>query len=268
MKELTLRIVFGCIYTLLVISSLYFSVNYFIVWFTILATATLYEFLKLHNIQSFTPYLLMWALLYVSMLYQDTPTQMFWYLSLFACAINLLLAVWLYKGTLPLQSWQTQLVLWAYFLGGFVILSRLAFLKTTFNPLFLVLVFVLIWSNDTLAFFIGKNFGKRKLFPKVSPNKTVEGFLGGGIATVITACLIPQFIKMETNTFLWIVIGLVISVLGPLGDLIQSKFKRLAGVKNSGVLLPGHGGIYDRLDSVLYTAPFIYLIFKFLENVS
>ena len=122
--------------------------------------------------------------------------------------------------------------------------------------------FILIWVNDSFAYIVGKNFGKQKLFYSVSPHKTVEGFIGGLFFCCISASLVSRYINFELNTFKWLMIAIIISVFGTLGDLIESKFKRQSNVKDSGKIMPGHGGILDRLDSIIFASPYIYLFLK------
>ena len=128
-------------------------------------------------------------------------------------------------------------------------------------------MFVLIWINDTFAYLIGSNYGRQKLFESVSPKITVEGFLGG----VFFAAIGSYFIFLFTNDLQfssWLIMSVIISVFGTIGDLIESKYKRQAEVKDSGKLMPGHGGLLDRLDSAIFIAPFIYLFLRLLNYVS
>ena len=120
---------------------------------------------------------------------------------------------------------------------------------------FVVVLLVVNYAMDTGAWFIGKNFGKRKLWPSVSPKKTVEGLLGGAVFAGLLGGLFWHlfFGKMEMKFFFFFSI---FGILSQLGDLVQSKFKRQCGIKDSSSLIPGHGGFYDRLDSLLYLAPF------------
>jgi phosphatidate cytidylyltransferase len=128
-------------------------------------------------------------------------------------------------------------------------------------------MFVLIWINDSFAYLIGSNFGRQKLFESVSPKKTVEGFLGGVFFSAIGSYFIFKYTNnLEFSN--WLVISVIISVFGTIGDLIESKYKRQANVKDSGNLMPGHGGLLDRLDSAIFVAPFIYLFLKILNYVS
>jgi phosphatidate cytidylyltransferase len=110
---------------------------------------------------------------------------------------------------------------------------------------------------------IGKNIGKTPLAPKISPNKTVEGFIGGLISTVVTSIGI-SFFYPEISVLNWIVLALIVSIFGVLGDLLESYFKRKAGVKDSANAIPGHGGFLDRLDSFILAAPFTYLFLTYI----
>lgn len=123
-----------------------------------------------------------------------------------------------------------------------------------------LLVFFCIWAADSGAYFTGKWIGKHPLWPAISPNKTVEGAFGGILFSVAVAAAFalakPELLE------LWraVVIGVVIAVVGMMGDLIQSAYKRVRGVKDSGSILPGHGGVLDRVDSWLIVFPFLHLI--------
>ena len=137
------------------------------------------------------------------------------------------------------------------------------FTKGEYNPHILISILILIWVNDSFAFLIGKNFGKQKLFKSVSPKKTVEGFIGGFVFSLIAAYIIA----INTEIFSavnWLIIATITSVIGTIGDLIESKFKRLAHKKDSGNIMPGHGGLLDRLDSLLFAAPFVYLYIHYI----
>lgn len=119
-----------------------------------------------------------------------------------------------------------------------------------------------IWATDTGALFFGKKFGKRKLWPAISPNKTIEGSLGGALFAIIIVALISYFANITAFLPLStaILIGLVIAIGGQLGDLMESAVKRSLHVKDSGDILPGHGGIYDRFDSMIVVFPILYLV--------
>ena len=120
---------------------------------------------------------------------------------------------------------------------------------------FLLLV---VWLGDTGAYYVGKQFGKHKLSPRISPKKTIEGLIGGVSASVIAAIVIhftffPKFPLLHA-----VIAGVLLSIAGVIGDLAESMWKRSAAVKDSGTLIPGHGGFLDRFDSILFTAPILY----------
>jgi len=118
-------------------------------------------------------------------------------------------------------------------------------------------ILLLIWTNDTMAYFIGRWIGKNKLLERISPKKTWEGFFGGLVFSVIAGLLIFKW--MQTfDAVTWIGIAVIVSVFGTVGDLFQSMLKRKAGVKDSGKLLPGHGGVYDRFDAFIFCVPFAF----------
>lgn len=120
-------------------------------------------------------------------------------------------------------------------------------------------VFILIWLSDSFAYLVGSKFGTKKLFPTISPNKSKEGFIGGIIATIIGGIIIEFSLPELRGNF--VIIALIISIIAPLGDLQVSKIKRIFQVKDTGNLIPGHGGILDRLDSFLLCVPFIFLYY-------
>lgn len=121
------------------------------------------------------------------------------------------------------------------------------------------MLFVLIWSSDTFAYLAGRIFGKHKMAPTISPKKTWEGFAGGVVLTLILAFFIEK--NMPDLRGNWMVVGFLVSVFAPLGDLVESQLKRTFDVKDSGNIIPGHGGILDRLDSFIICVPVVYLYF-------
>lgn len=126
------------------------------------------------------------------------------------------------------------------------------------NPFpLLVGMFVLIWTNDTFAFLSGKFFGKTKLFERISPKKTWEGTIGGAIFTVLMAIALSLLFDPE-KLFFWIISALLLIPTSVIGDLLESLFKRSLNIKDSGSIMPGHGGILDRFDASLFALPFFY----------
>lgn len=154
-----------------------------------------------------------------------------------------------------------------YISSGIIFLFLIAYNFGNYTPKIILGMFALIWINDSFAYLVGKNFGRQKLFESVSPKKTVEGFLGGVFFSAIGSYLI-YLITEELKFSNWLIISVLVSVFGTIGDLIESKYKRQAQVKDSGSLIPGHGGILDRLDSAIVAAPFVYLFLRILNYVS
>lgn len=138
-------------------------------------------------------------------------------------------------------------------------LSYLAYVRGLPNGEYwiLFLLFV-IWANDTCAYFTGKTFGKRKLLPEISPKKTVEGAIGGLLGGAVVALVFNWYLDTGLGTAGAVGLSAAIGVIGMIGDLAESLLKRGAGVKDSGTILPGHGGMLDRIDSLLFPIPFLY----------
>jgi len=127
-----------------------------------------------------------------------------------------------------------------------------------FSPGIIIGFFLLIWANDTGAYLAVVSFGRHKLFERISPKKTWEGFLGGVITAVIIALLLSDWLGV-VNKIQWVIVSVIISISGTYGDLIESMLKRSIGVKDSGNIMPGHGGFLDRFDSAIISFPLVYL---------
>ena len=152
-----------------------------------------------------------------------------------------------------------------YLIFSFCFLILLPFYDQNYTPYLMLSILVLIWVNDSFAFIVGKNIGRTKLFVSVSPKKTIEGFIGGFIFTLIAAYLVSiSRLNLGFSVIHWFAIAAIISIIGTIGDLVESKLKRQAKIKDSGTIMPGHGGILDRLDSLLFAAPFVYLYINFI----
>ena len=128
------------------------------------------------------------------------------------------------------------------------------------GPEWIILLYALVWVSDSMAYYVGKGFGKRKLYSAVSPNKTIAGAVGsiaGGVlcALFLSYALIPLLTQSSA-----LVIGIMIGFTTIIGDLVESMFKRDAGMKDSGVIIPGHGGILDKIDGVLFGGPVLYYL--------
>jgi len=128
----------------------------------------------------------------------------------------------------------------------------------------IVSIFASIWMCDTFAYFGGSTFGRHKLFERVSPNKSWEGAVFGFAAALLTMMVARATVLDYLRVQDALVIGAIVGIFGQLGDLVESRFKRDAGVKDSSAIIPGHGGVYDRFDSLVFVAPLVYLYIDFV----
>lgn len=262
MNELTTRALSGSLYVALLTSTiLYSSLGFFIViaFFSVLA---LWEFQRLIDWTTYLAPALLLALFSLAFL-EAIPTDI----------ISLLLG-----GSLLCNSWITLLVFskkqphfnlgfklsWTflYIIASSLFIPLCLTVSSTDNPYYLLFFYISIWTNNSFAYLVGSRFGKTKLFPALSPKKSWEGYIGGAATTLVFIFFVET--KMEIYGKYWWIVGLFIPLLATVGDLVQSYFKRRAHVKDSGSLLPGHGGFYDRMDSVIYTAPFYYVLLKLI----
>lgn len=126
-------------------------------------------------------------------------------------------------------------------------------------------VFVLIWVSDSAAYFVGSQFGKHKLFESISPKKTWEGSIGAGIFTMIAAYILSLF-PLVLDLSSWMIIGIIVWIFGTLGDLVESSYKRHFKIKDSGAIMPGHGGLLDRFDSFIFSIAFILYYLNYIQS--
>jgi phosphatidate cytidylyltransferase len=147
-------------------------------------------------------------------------------------------------------------------LALFLLTGFLPLKNGNYQPQFVMGYFTLLWCSDSGAYLVGKSIGKHKLLPRVSPNKTWEGSLGGLLAALIAAFLNYSLFG-AFSLAQWLTLAFVVVITGTIGDLAKSKLKRCVGVKDAGTLLPGHGGILDRFDSLIGSAPFVFLYLLF-----
>ncbi len=145
--------------------------------------------------------------------------------------------------------------------GSFSMLSLLGFLRGDYSWQVILGTMLLIWTSDSGAYFAGKTFGKTKLFERISPGKTWEGWMGGTLLSVGVGYILSLYFP-DLDFPHWLGVALIVSVFGVFGDLIESLLKRSLQVKDSGTLIPGHGGILDRFDSLLMVVPFIVAFLK------
>jgi phosphatidate cytidylyltransferase len=147
----------------------------------------------------------------------------------------------------------------------FSLVNELAIDNEAFHPMLMLGVLLILWGNDTGAYFAGNKMGKRKLFERISPKKTWEGFVGGAICSVLIAFFYAGY-EPTLEIWHWLVIAIIVAVTGTLGDLVESLFKRSIAIKDSGSSIPGHGGFLDRFDGLLLSLPFILTFLKIFAS--
>jgi phosphatidate cytidylyltransferase len=267
MKEILRRSLTGAVYIILLLSAVFLSSDAFDFLFMTFGLACLYEYKKLVRLKGyhiFAAYLALWW----AFIYLVKDQQIINILMLITIVINVYLLVNLFtKKPLKFNTFLKFIVGLFYIGGGCIFLTMIPYKNDAFAKLLIMGIFILIWVNDSFAYLVGKSIGRTKLFPSVSPKKTMEGTVGGFIFALGAAYLMATF-EALISPIQWMILATVIVVAGSLGDLIESKLKRAAGVKDSGAILPGHGGMLDRLDSLVFAAPFAYLTLNIFSYVS
>ena len=175
--------------------------------------------------------------------------------------IYLMIAELYLKQADPIQDWAYTMLSQMYIALPFSLLNVLAFTATTngvvtFTTLLPLSILIFLWVNDSGAYCVGSLLGRHKLFPRISPGKSWEGSIGGAVFVLLAAYAISYFLDGRMlNSLEWLGLGLVVVIFGTWGDLVESLFKRTLGIKDSGNILPGHGGMLDRFDSSLMAIP-------------
>ncbi|SDR66636.1 phosphatidate cytidylyltransferase [Gillisia sp. Hel1_33_143] len=267
MKESIIRTVSGLLYISMLVVSILSSELVFISLFFVLGFVCLLELEKLLHLKSYAIYAIHALIFYLFsyLKFNANATLLLLCITIF---VNLfLIKDLLFIRTIPVFEKKKYIILIFYLSSSIIFLTLIPTYTGIFNPQIIVGVFVLIWTNDTFAYITGKNFGKNKLYERISPNKTVEGFIGGMVFSAVGGYCIFYFTHYLNFQF-WLGLAIILSIFGTLGDLIQSKFKRQAGVKDSGKLMPGHGGLFDRLDSIIFSSPFVYAYLLIINHVS
>lgn len=290
MNETLKRALSGAVYIVLLLFCIIYSKESFFILFGLFMLVACYEFSKLVHINTYL------SLVFGLVLYSSIIGLVFYpkfiehllstkivlninlvynILLAFTLVISIRCIFFLFcDSEKQISVFSKYLFLLGYIILPFLFITKISFGEKNYNNKIIIGLFILIWTNDTFAYLVGKNFGKHKLLEKISPKKTIEGFAGGVLFAMLAAALLSKFyIKpnpsfQNTSYLIWIFIALIAGVVGTIGDLIESKFKRLAGVKDSGSIMPGHGGILDRLDSIIFVAPFIYLFYQILYYIS
>lgn len=260
----------AAVFVVLLLGSVWFNPVTFVVFFSFVGFVGLFEFFRLAHAVNKSPVAplgyFMHALLLSALFLVEVvqPVQLRPYLIVLALVWPLYMLVELFKA-------RTSMFTVPAYIFGFLYVSvpcallilmsgahyEIGDMKGDFHPQKVLGMIFFIWINDTAAYLVGSFLGKHKMYERVSPGKTWEGTIGGMLITLTLAYVIylvfPQLALRH-----WLAIALIVSVFGTLGDLAESLLKRTAGVKDSGKIMPGHGGVLDRFDSLLFATPFVF----------
>lgn len=270
MKNLIIRTITGVIFVAAIVAS-FLRPEAMVLLFSIVTGMTIWEFAGLVNerpgvtinrfICTVAGVYFFYAMTYFcSDLYGGAAKSVV-FIPYLVTVVYLLVSELYAKQEDPINNWAYTMLSQMYIALPFSLLNVLAFTATpnghiSFNTLLPLSVFVFLWVNDTGAYCVGSLLGRHKLFPRISPGKSWEGCIGGAVFVLAAAYLISEYIDMGIlNTLQWLGLGLVVVVFGTWGDLVESLFKRTLGIKDSGNILPGHGGMLDRFDSSLLAIP-------------
>lgn len=252
------RIITGVIAAALFLPIVYYGGFPLVLLTYFLATIGLYELLKMKNLTIFSVHgflsvLFLWVLLFPEE-YSEVIQTFYYSKTEIGIALILLLLTYtvITKNRFTFEDVSFSILSAIYVGIGFYFFFET---RQEGGLVFILYSLFMIWATDSGAYFIGKAMGKRKLWPEISPNKTVEGSIGGVLCAVIVSVLFVLFTDIHASL---IGITVALSVFGQIGDLVESAFKRHFNVKDSGNILPGHGGILDRFDSLLFVWPLLH----------
>jgi phosphatidate cytidylyltransferase len=267
LKEILVRTASGIVFLIIVIGSILIHPVAFLVVFAGFTVLGLKEYFELTTDKHISPlYLILGILLYflIGLIGTDilAPFHFVWII----LVLPLVLVIHLFEKKRNMTEIGAVFSGYFYVAVPFGLMNWFAMMSNRGGMLYnylLISLFVIVWCNDIFAYLSGSFLGKHKLFERISPKKTWEGFVGGMIFALLAGYILSLFFH-DLTLIQWLVLSSIIVVTGTLGDLSESMLKRYAGVKDSGSLMPGHGGVLDRFDAVLFATPFVLI---YLETV-
>ncbi|WP_439880974.1 phosphatidate cytidylyltransferase [Pontibacter sp. MBLB2868] len=266
LSNLSQRIIVGVLGAAVFVGSIIFGEWTYFLLFLGLTLLGIAEFYKLVQVQGIMPHrgvgITLGILFFISMFLVEKELMPEELLYLSVPVLFLIFILELYrKQPHPFTNIAFTFLGVAYVAGPFGLLHTLGYLNGEYSWQPILGLMLLIWASDTGAYIFGKNFGKHKLFERISPGKTWEGWAGGTLLAVIVGYAMSFFFS-DLELYQWVGVAIIVAVFGVLGDLTESLLKRSLGVKDSGTLLPGHGGLLDRFDSLLMAIPFVVAFLK------
>ncbi len=272
MKEIQKRSISGLLFAVVLLGSIVMSPWSFMVLFCLFSIFILKEFYQLSKIAGTSPQkligLTIGGLIFLLTFLHVKGHILFHLTGIYLSLVFLIPAYELFrKKEKALENMAITLFGIFYIILPLSLLNYFVFpdypQNDHYDPTLLVFLFILMWAYDSGAYFFGISFGKHKLFERISPKKSWEGFFGGWFLASICAIILNRLFPAFGLAFM-LLMATIVTVTGTLGDLVESMIKRNIGVKDSGVFLPGHGGLLDRFDSILFASPFVYLAVHFL----
>lgn len=272
MKDLTKRTITGAIYVLSVIAAVCIDRYVAAVYFGMIMILALREFISVSakaEVSLNAPMIYFVSVFSYLALVSHAFGFAYSAIAMFAsllCIIALAISALYVKSATPFTSMAYSLTAVGYIVLPLSLSNLLFAMHDYFDCNVLLSIFIFAWCNDTFAYLVGCKFGKRRLFERHSPKKSWEGFFGGFAATVLAGVVMWQL--LGGNVYIWLLMAVVTTVVGTFGDLIESMFKRQMGVKDSGNILPGHGGILDRFDILLLVLPVMWIVLGIVQLLS
>lgn len=255
------RIITGAVALLLFLPFLILGGNYFLFASIVLSVLAIYEIVKISFGKLNISVLLLSMLVMLGIFFRKDIDNEILLLGFLSIVFLLLSEIIISSHKVKIVDMATVLFLSFYISMGFYSLYSLRILGMGF----MFYLLITIWVTDSGAYFGGMKFGKRKLSPNISPNKSIEGSIIGSMSSILVAIIFYFSTNIFSNIFIAILVTLVVSVVGQMGDLVESAYKREYNVKDSSNLLPGHGGIFDRFDSVILASPFLLVLIEILK---
>ena len=276
MKNLIIRALTGIIFVVVLVSAICIHPIFFLILFCIITGLTLWEFGSLvkhyenANLQRAVNVLGGVYLFIATFVYANGLTDGKIFLPYLLFIMLTMIAELYYKAPNPINNWAFTLFAQIYCAGSFSMLNFIGAEPGTpgvmsYTPLFIMAIFIFVWLDDTGAYLVGSLIGKRKLFERISPKKSWEGFFGGLILVLASSQAFAWFAP-EISRLNWLGLATTVVLFGTWGDLIESLLKRTLGVKDSGHILPGHGGMLDRFDSVMLAVPASYIYIELFSR--
>lgn len=272
LRNLIIRALTGLIFVIVIVGAIWYSPYTYFALFCLITGASVWELYGLlyaneTNLIKRSTHVLGGVYLFAStFMYRYGIAGDDIFLPYILFVLILLITELYYKAENPISNWANAFFIQVYAAGSFSLLNCLSIHDQEYSELILLSLFVFVWINDTGAYLVGSTIGKRRLFERISPKKSWEGFFGGIVCVLLVAYLASCYFT-EIAWYNWLGLSATVVVFATWGDLTESLLKRTLKVKDSGNLLPGHGGILDRFDSIIMSVPIAYIYMElFIRN--